>query len=139
MSLNVSDNITLPDEEIILTAIRAQGAGGQHVNKSSTAIHLRFDIKTSSLTEAHKQRLMAFSHHLITRDGVVIIKSQEHRSQELNRDAALARLVALILQALVVPKVRRLTKPKKSAKLKRLANKAHSGEVKVLRGKVRLE
>ena len=94
----ISRHVAIPDGELEITAIRAQGAGGQHVNKTSTAIHLRFDIRASSLPEYYKERLLAASHHLISSDGVIVIKAQEYRNQELNREAALARLVAVIKQ-----------------------------------------
>lgn len=92
----ISRTVSIADNELEITAIRAQGAGGQHVNKTSSAIHLRFDIRASGLPEYYKQRLLTASHHLISDDGVIIIKAQEFRSQELNREAAIARLVAVI-------------------------------------------
>ncbi|HAJ9055684.1 TPA: aminoacyl-tRNA hydrolase [Escherichia coli] len=107
----ISRHVAIPDGELEITAIRAQGAGGQHVNKTSTAIHLRFDIRASSLPEYYKERLLAASHHLISSDGVIVIKAQEYRSQELNREAALARLVAVIKDLTTEQKARRPTRP----------------------------
>ncbi|MNC07642.1 Peptidyl-tRNA hydrolase ArfB [compost metagenome] len=133
----VSRSVAIPDSEVTITAIRAQGAGGQHVNKTSTAIHLRFDIRASSLPEYYKERLLAASHHLITPDGVVIIKAQEYRSQEMNREAAVARLVSLIQELTVEQKSRRATRPTRASKERRLASKSQKSTTKSLRGKVR--
>jgi len=135
--IELSRTVSIPDSEFEITAIRAQGAGGQHVNKASTAILLRFDIRASSLPESYKDALLAASHHLITSDGVIIIKAQEYRSQELNREAALARLVALIKELTVVQKSRRATRPTRASKERRLSSKAQKSTVKSLRGKIR--
>lgn len=133
----ISRHVAIPDGELEITAIRAQGAGGQHVNKTSTAIHLRFDIRASSLPEYYKERLLAASHHLISSDGVIVIKAQEYRSQELNREAALARLVAMIKELTTEKKDRRPTRPTRASKERRLASKAQKSSVKAMRGKVR--
>jgi ribosome-associated protein len=134
--LVISNNVIIPDSEVDMWAIRAQGAGGQNVNKVSSAIHLRFDIKASSLPEFYKERLLKISDHRITKDGVVIIKSQESKSQEFNRVAAQERLIALIRQAGAVQKARRPTKPSRSSQRKRVDKKTQRGKTKSLRGKV---
>lgn len=135
--ITLSRQVSIPDDELTITAIRAQGAGGQHVNKASTAIHLRFDIRASSLPEYYKERLLAASHHLISADGVIIIKAQEYRSQEMNREAAIARLVAVIQTLTTEQKSRRPTRPTRASKERRLNSKAQKSSVKSMRGKVR--
>ncbi|EMV0979943.1 aminoacyl-tRNA hydrolase [Salmonella enterica] len=133
----ISRTVSIADNELEITAIRAQGAGGRHVNKTSSAIHLRFDIRASGLPEYYKQRLLTASHHLISDDGVIIIKAQEFRSQELNREAAIARLVAVIKELTAEQKSRRATRPTRASKERRLSSKAQKSSVKALRGKVR--
>jgi ribosome-associated protein len=134
--LQISNNVTIPEHEIEIHAIRARGPGGQHVNKASTAVHLRFDIRASSLPDFYKQRLLKLRDHRISKEGVVVIKAQQYRSQEKNREAALQSLRELVRSVAVTRKKRVPTKPGRNAQVRRMDSKSKRGKVKALRGKV---
>lgn len=134
--LEVTPNIHLAEWEFDFQPIRAQGAGGQNINKVASAVQLRFDIRRSSLAPSCKERLLKFSDQRITREGVIVIKAQRFRTQELNKDDALQRLKELILEAIKPVKPRRATKPTKGSQRRRVDNKTHRGKIKNLRGKV---
>ena len=137
--IKISNSVTLDENEVELSAVRAQGSGGQKVNKTSVAMHLRFDIEASSLPEFYKERLLELKDKRITKEGVIVIKSQQHRSQEQNREEALERLVELIKSVNVVQKRRVATKPTKGSQKRRLNSKKQHGQKKKLRGKVDTE
>lgn len=131
--LQISSHVTIPDSEIDIHAMRSQGAGGQNVNKVSTAIHLRFDIVASSLPPFYKEELLKLKDHRISQDGMITIKAQQHRTQERNREDALERL-RLLIQSVAIPrKKRRATKPTKGSKQRRLESKTKRGQLKALR------
>lgn len=134
--LVITPTLSLPDNEIHLEAIRAQGAGGQNVNKVSSAVHLRFDIRASSLPEIYKERLLSLKDSRITDDGVIVIKGQQFRTQLKNRDDALSRLAELIRSVTVEKKPRRATKPSRSSQQKRVDSKKKQGQTKALRRRV---
>lgn len=134
--LSISSQVTIPDSEIELLAIRAQGAGGQNVNKVSTAVHLRFDIGASSLPDSYKENLLKLSDRRISKDGVIVIKAQQYRSQVKNREQALTRLQALIKRVAIPRKKRKPTKPTKGSQERRIEGKTRRGQLKGLRRKI---
>lgn len=134
--IRLSENVVLDEDEVEFMAIRAQGSGGQNVNKVSSAMHLRFDIQASSLPDFYKERLLQYRDARISKEGVIVIKAQQFRTQEKNREDAIGRLVQLIQAATVVEKPRRPTRPTRASQKRRVDNKTQRGRIKALRGRV---
>jgi len=134
--IHISSHVIIPDSEIDIHAMRSQGAGGQNVNKVSSAIHLQFDIAASSLPPFYKEELLKLKDHRISQEGVITIKAQQHRSQEQNREDALIRLSELIQSVAIPRKKRKPTKPTKGSKNRRIENKKKQGRLKALRGSI---
>ena len=132
----MADDLFIPHHEYEITAIRAQGAGGQNINKVSNAVHLRYDVRGSSLAADHKDRLLRRGDHRVTRTGIVVIKAQQHRSLEMNREEAIRRLHELVRSVAEAPRIRRATRPTRASKVRRVDAKVQRGQVKALRGRV---